>query len=387
MKMKSNVAAMSLMLVLGTAAAPAHALYCPPFNETLVIGKMTVVEGALKALWKTLFDTLSKTLLSYDRQELSAMRVAASQMATSAKAEINAGQAVMSGRMAAIGSLAQTQLQLQVFQRFSPVSGQGVDPCAQLGAQNVFAQAGRSATNAVSSIVSQAAAAPGRYGGAENYMDRLLKMRQSLFATPEEEKLGLGRANNAVVTTTTGAKFALAGADTNAGVLFADVADPRVKAAKDAFINHMGGIPDAPIPKDIAMLPAGKDLLMRKNEKDAGMSAALSSLAMIAAQTTPDKQGPSRTQARREMVGQYFGNSASERWKGWTTQNERGLLVDQLKMDATQLALMQEQYEAGQREEVLLAATLLREAKQRFRPALDSAYQAIDLQRNRPGVR
>lgn len=379
-----RIVAVSMVMAV---SSPAQAKLCPPFNEIAVVAKMTAVEMALKAMWRAMFDALSKSLLAHDKQELSAMRVATSQVATAAKAEINANQSLVAGKMAAIGALAQTQMQLEVYQKFSPLTGQGVDPCGQHAAQTTFASAGQNAANAISSTVAQIAAAPGRFSNAEGYMDRLLKLRQSTYATPEEEKLGFGKAAKEQITTVTGAKFALAGADTNAGVLFADSPDPRIKAAKDAYINHIGGMPDRAITKDVGNLPGGKDLRFRKGEKDAAMSAALSSLAMVAAQNTPSGNAPSKAQARRELVGQYFGKDASDRWKGWTTQNMRGLMADQLKIDAAQLALKAELYESGQREEVLLASTLITDAKQRFRPAMDANYMAIESLRMRPSVR
>lgn len=75
-------------------------------------------------------------------------------------------------------------------------------------------------------------------------------------------------------------------ADTNAGVLFADSADSRVKAAKEAYINHTG-LPDLPIAKGNSPLPAGKEYLVVKAQKDAVMSAALSSMATVAATNYP----------------------------------------------------------------------------------------------------
>ena len=366
---------------------PARAALCPPFNVGLTVAGTAAVEAALKTVWHVLMKGLSEALMGWDRRELSAVKVATSQIATAAKAQINADVVLKQGEMAAIGSMEMTKQQLKVYQDFSALTGQGVDPCAQLTAQTNLTQAGGRAANSAVTTVAKLAAAPGRYSSAEGYMDRMLLQRKEMFATEDEAKLGFGTANKATVLTATGAKFALAGADTNAAVLFADSPDPRLKTAKDAYINHMGGAPDAAISKEVAALPSGKDYLVRKGAKDAAMSAALNSLAMVAAENTPEGAKDSKTQAVRKLVGQYYGKDASTRWKGWTSQSQRGVMVDQMKIEAAQLGLKAEQYKSGQRIEVLLASLLTTEANSQFRPALDGAAQSLETMSARPAVR
>lgn len=382
---KSTVAAVALAGML--AVSPARAGVCPPFNVGLTVAHLAAVEVALKTLWHMLMKGLSQTLMSWDSRELAAMRVATSQIATAAKAQINANLVLKQGEMAAVASLETTKEQLKVYQEYSALTGQGVDPCLQLQAQANFANAGGRAANTAAATFAQAAAAPGRYGNTENYMNRMLQQRRDMFATEDEAKLGFGTAAKATVDTATGAKFALAGADTNAGVLFADSPDPRIKAAKEAYINHMGGAPDAAISKEVAQSPSGREYLVRKGAKDAAMSAALYSLAMVAAENSPNGSQDSKNQAMRKLVGQYYGNDAAARWKGWTSQSERGIMLDQMKIEASQLALKQEQYRSGQRLEVLLAAMLTSDAQGQFRPALDAAAAALDGERARPAVR
>lgn len=107
--------------------------------------------------------------MSWDQRELSAMRVATSQIATAAKAQINANLVLKQGEMAAIGSLETTKEQLRVYQEYSALTGQGVDPCLQLQAQAQanFSNAGGRAANTAAATFAQAAAAPGRYGNTE----------------------------------------------------------------------------------------------------------------------------------------------------------------------------------------------------------------------------
>lgn len=376
-----------LLLALSTAALPARALVCPPFNEMAVIAKMAAVEAALKAMWVTLFKALSGNLLSYDKRELSAMKVATSQVATAAKAEINAAQTLMKGKMAALGALEQTVQQMQVYRKYSAITGQGVDPCGQLAAQAGMVNATRRAEASVTDLVQRIASAPGRYSSAEGYLERLLRTRQTNFATKDDERLGFGKAASGEVITATGAKFAIAGADTNAGVLFADSSDPRIKLAKEAFLNNIGGVPDAPLTLEAASLPAGKQYLIQKAQKDAAMSAALNSLALIASENSPVNGQDSKSLAMRKLVGQYFGEDASTRWKGWAVQDSRGILADQLKIDAAALALRAEQYKAGQRQEMLLASALVSDVKKQYSPALEQMVQGLERERSRPGAR
>lgn len=72
------------------------------------------------------------TAIAYEgvlAQKIAAWKVFTSQVATASKALINARTSVLQGEMAAKGSLAGTIEQLELYQSFSAVSGQGAQVC------------------------------------------------------------------------------------------------------------------------------------------------------------------------------------------------------------------------------------------------------------------
>lgn len=385
MSWKNKFAAVALGFMI---SASANAAVCPPFAETIVISAVTATELAIKAAQEFLFKNLSSQMEQFDKLQIAATKTLTAQVATAAKAQINANVALKQGEMTAIAHLDSVKQQVKVFQDFSPQTGQGVDPCGQLVAQtNVTLASGQAAAMAADSL-SHVAAAPGRYGSAEGFNNKMFTQRRIMYATEDEAKLGFGVANGASVILTNGVKFPLAGADTNAAVLFADSADPRITAAKNAYLEHIAGAPDAPLTAEMASLPTGKEYLALKGRKDATMSVALNSLAMVSAENTPNGEvGKSKMQALRDLVNQYYGRGAKERWQGWASQSQRGLMVDQLKIDAAQLAVDSEQYQQSLRVEALLGSLLALEAQREYKPALNAAAQSIDSAKTRPSVR
>jgi hypothetical protein len=355
----------------------------------VVIAANTAMKVAIELFVNQLFDILGLQVENFGKIKVTAVKTMTSQVATAAKAHINANIALTQGEMAAIGSMETTKQQLKVYQDFSTLTGQGVDPCAQLAAQAAVTVANGQAISLAADAISHLAAAPGRYGSPEMYTDRLIRQRQLLFATEDEAKLGYGLGTKAEVVSSTGERFQLAGGDTNARVLFIDSKDPLVKTAREAYLNYMAGPPDRPITQDLALLPAGREYLGLKRRKDAVLSTGLHSLAMVGAEHTPNPElgDKSKMQALREMVGQYYGESATARWKGWASQSQRGLLVDQVKMNAAQLSVEADLLAQSQRIEAVLGSLLAMEASREYGVALAGSAESMERSRSRAAVR
>jgi len=368
----------------------AYAYVCPPVEAPPIIGSIFTVQAAFRVLFNTLFDQMKQALMGVGRIEVSAIKVMTSQVATAAKAQINANVVLKQGEMAAIGYLETAKLQLKVYQDYSPEFGQGHNPCEQSKVQTDMAMAnGQSGAGAVE-MVTLLAAAPGRYGSPEGFVNRMFAQRSAKYLSIDEQKLGFGTANAQTVTLVNGLKFPLAGADTNASVLFADATDSRIKDAKQAYLDHVAGAPDVPIAPDVAALPMGKNYLALKGRKDAVMSVAMNSLATIGSENTPNAEtGKSKMQAMRDLVDLYYGagGKAKERWAGWASQSQRGLMVDQLKIDASLLAVKTEQYQQTQRMEAVLGSLLALEAQREYKPALNTSVESINSMRTAPAVR
>ncbi|SFF31555.1 hypothetical protein [Paracidovorax wautersii] len=353
-KLKSWLLVMSLCLSM---AVPARAAVCPPFAESIVISAGAAMKVALDMVVSQLFDAFGLQLANFAKFKVSAVKVLTSQVATVTKAKINAQVALAQGEMGAVAALEQSKQQLAVFQNFSAETGQGVDPCAQLAAQTNLTVADGQTVSLAAELISHVPAAPGRYGDPANYANALLQQRRLMFATEDEEKLGYGIHNKAVVSSASGETIPLAGADTNARILFIDSSDPLVQRARQAYLSYAGGPPDRAITADVAKLPAGKEYMALKKRKDTYIGAGLNSLAMVAAENTPNGElgGRSKMTAMRDVIGLYFGAAAQPRWTGWTVQSERGLLVDQLKMTAARLSLEQGLLDQQGRREALLS--------------------------------
>lgn len=358
-KLKKLMACTAVSCTLA-APVPAFAYGCAPFSHEAMIATTMAMEAAIKTLWQMLFNNMSSVLLSFDRKELSSMKVLTRQIATAAKAEIKASEELSKGAMSALSYLETQKEQMRVFRNYGPMTGQGTDPCAQLSLQTKIQLAEATARNAARTMLQRAAAAPGRYGNRDAFMRNAQQVRERNFATKDDEVLGRGSATTDVVVTTDGKRIPLAGADTNAEVLFANSSDSRVALAKEAFINNILGAPDAPPSAQFLQTPAGQEYVASKARKDLLMSAAAHSLTTIAAENSPSSNGAdSKMEALRKMRDSYFGEGATERWKAWMGQEQRGLMMDMMRMDAAMLASTTEQYKSGQRLELLLGGLVI----------------------------
>ena len=357
MRFKMHVLALALSV---SFAMPARAALCPPMAETAVILSSAAMKAALEMLVNMLFDKFGLQLASFAKMKVTAVKTLTAQVATSAKAKINAEVALVQGEMAAVGALEQTKQQLKVYQQFSALTGQGVDPCAQLTAQTNLTLANGQAVSMAADAISHVMAAPGRYGSPEVFVEQMLRQRQLMYGTEDEAALGLSIGTKAEVTTQSGEVLPMAGADTNARVLFAESDDPLVQRARAAYLNHMAGAPDRAISPAQANSPAGREYLAAKRRKDALMSIGLNSLAMVGAEHSPNGElgGKTKVGTLRDVVGQYYGESAKDRMKGWASQAERGLKVDQVKIAAATLAVEADLLEQARRTEATLAALL-----------------------------
>jgi len=77
-------------------------------------------------------------------QKVASWKVFTSQVATAAKAQINARTSVLQGEMAARGSLATSIEQLELYQHYSALTGQGAQVCDAVSQRNDIDSIGRS---------------------------------------------------------------------------------------------------------------------------------------------------------------------------------------------------------------------------------------------------
>ena len=355
-----------------------HAAVCPPYAEALTILAEQGMKAALDVLIQSLLSSFTSQLQFFASFKVGSIKVATSQVATAARAVINAEQNIEKGQMSAHALLETGRQQLRIFQDYSVQTGQGVDPCRQLNFQRDVLRTTAIAVGRANEMVAAIHAAPGRFGDNLGYVNSMLSSRYANFATPDEEKLGYGKASTKTVTANNGDVIPLAGADTNASILFADSSDPLVAQAKQNYINYIAGSPDAPINRSAASNGAGRQYLNDKARKDATVSVGVNSVAQVAAEYDPTEEmsNTSKMGAMTKVVGMYYGELAKDTWRMWMSQSERGLAVDAIKMSAAHLSFEVDQLKQSQRMEALIG-TLLAAETQDMKPEVDEAYQAV----------
>lgn len=372
---KKTVAALA---VSAAALAPmqAHAV-CPPYAETITMAATAAAKLAMEQLVNQLMSSFTDQLDIFARFKIAALKVVSTQVSTAAKAKIKAQQSVAEAELSAMALLESTKAQMKVFQDYSPQTGQGINPCFQLESQKAALAATDFVASKSAELRKAVEAAAGRFGDQQAYAAKLLATRFSMFTSPDEEKLGYGKAAGEAVTTS-GERISLAGADTNAGILFVESTDPRVEAAKRQYLSYLAGSPDSAITKEMASSGSGSQYLDTKNRKDAAMSVGLHAVSNVAAEYSVNEEagGLSRMSAMSNVVGMYFGETAKEMWRGWTAQSERGLQVDALKMASATLAMEVDQLAQSQRIETLLGTWLALEA-QGIKPEVDAKARAL----------
>ena len=373
LSLKKTVAATAVSCSLALTPVPAKAAICPPFAEIFTMLAQTGLQLAVEAFFQALVNTFTDQFDMFARLKISAQKVTTSQIATAGKAIINAEQQLAKGEVNSLGLLAASKEQLKVFQDYSAKTGQGVDPCGQLNTHVTFLISSGTATGLASQMGRDVQAAPGRFGDNLSYLNNRVQVRLENYASKDEVVLGYSKKEAEEITTTTGRKFSLAGADSNAETLFIESTDPRVAKAKDAYLDYLAGPPDAPIGKALASTPGGQQYLVSKMRKDAVVSTGLNSVARVAAENTPGHDGdPSMVSAMNNVVDLYYGDGAKERWRSWMSQSPRGLAVDRLKMSAASLALDAQRLEQARRIEANVGALLATQARKTEAQAIDS---------------
>lgn len=173
-------------------------------------------------------------------------------------------------------------------------------------------------------------AAPGRYGDPAVALQARVNEHKQYFCTAAEVSAGLCSSVGQ-----------LPGGDSNGTLLFKDAAANGIEAkAKNAFINNLFGLP-TPIAKGKGSTPEGVAGMSDKHRIDAINSIAMHSLKTIQADHEKDPAtNKSLAEMIKERVGVYFG---TEQAKGWAqslaAQEQRGILVDMVKMEGVALKM------------------------------------------------
>ncbi|OAD16519.1 hypothetical protein [Achromobacter insolitus] len=346
------------MAGIGLSSA-AQAATCPPqYQESWVAPQFANATAVLNASLKSVDASLSTQLTFQSERLNSAIAVLTQQKALSASqlADVNrtTAQQVATG----LGALSQTERVKAARFDYGGEFGQGFSPCEVYATRSVIASRDADMVAELGSRVqTEVIAAPGRYASRVEAAAQLFKDNQA-SCTEDMVKVGLCRS----VGATPGASMSVA-------TLF-DVADEGddVYKAKNAFINNIVGLPDPPL--NTLKGPAQEAYMLAKARKDAVLSPAVASLKALQLEYSGVEGGETGAgvplaQMFRDEVARYAGGTqANEAWsRVMAAQNERGAMVEILKIKALDLAIQTRQLRQYERMEANLAALVAAEAQ------------------------
>lgn len=277
--------------------------------------------------------------------------------------------------------------------------GMGYEVCKVNGKRQDIKEASETAAKAIQDMVNgEITARAGRYADRSEAMATRLALHKELYCTEGQAKAGLCSG--------VGER---AGKSLMASTLF-EPADYMSQEYNDksAFINNMVGLPDDPVEERAVTTLSGQSYMDLKRRKDAIKSTAMTSLKAIQAdwsslppehesdteEAKADKQkalnaadtkteadqldkDASKTEVATSNTDEADKNSSlmiqvkadvdrylggGEEYKNWskvlTSQEEKGVLTEVLKVKALRLFLQTQEYQQLQRMEAMLAANV-----------------------------
>lgn len=354
LRWKIGVAA-SLIVTSATAWA-----VCPPqFQEMWVQPEFVSATAAMKAAIAAMDSTLSAQLETNNQRVMSAISVLTKQKALAAS-QIADGNRVSAQTVATgLNVLAQTERVKQARFDYSGEFGQGFNPCVVTANRSIMANRDAAMPGEVRTrVASEVLAAPGHYSDPLLAQAALLDAHKS-FCTKDQVDSGLCKQVGSIP-----------GADLTVRTLFTpSMEGEELYKAKLTFVNNVVGLPDGPVPASSANSPAAQAYAAAKARKDALISPAIASLKEIQLDSSGidtahgGKDIPMSLQFQRE-VKRYSGNSPEyDQWsKVMVAQNERGAMIELLKIKALDLAIREKQYRQYEKMEAQLAALVAIEA-------------------------
>jgi hypothetical protein len=350
-------AGLVVSLVLASSVAAA---FCPPqYVNEWVAPQFANATQVLNQAMNAVDSALSAQLEMQNQRLTSAIAVLTKQKAVAANQIADAGRTAAQQTATALNVLAQSERVKAARFDFGGEFGQGYSPCKVYAARSVIA--GRDSEMQEERRVrvnSEILAAPGRYADPDQARRSLVQAHQD-FCTQDQVDSGLCKT-----------KGALPGADLTVSTLFEPAMEgEKLYNAKVAFVNNAVGMPDGVIPTGAAGAPSAEAYTQAKSRKDALVSPALTSLKEIQL----DYSGVNSAHGGQDLplavhfrneVKRYAGNSPE--YAAWarvmSAQNERGLLVEMLKVKALDLAVLEKQYRQYERMEASLATLVAMEA-------------------------
>lgn len=286
----------------------------------------------------------TSTLIAVDQAQtaaiISSIRVLAKQIETSGEKLASTTVGAEQSGAAVAKELADKEMIDKIVVDYT---SQGFDPCGQSAATQKLAMTEAQVKSSIPGLVrTEIEAGGGKFALPEEVLIARESRHQALFCTQAEKD--------------SGACFSVGkipGGDTNAALLFGTDTGADARAAKNALINQIIGVPDAPVRAEAANTPQAAAYLLEKKRKDAFLAFPAYSLKTIQAENESFKG------VMDERVGQYFGTAKATEWaRNQTSQASRGLLIDLVKIQGITLKIAERRLHQNMRIGANLAALL-----------------------------
>jgi len=335
--------------------------YCPPqYQENTVAPQFQNAIRALDRAVSTMDKVLSAQLETNTQRLTSAIAVLTKQKAISSN-QIAESNRITSQQIAtSLNILTQTERVKQARFDYGGEFGQGYSSCKVYATRQVITN--READMGYerrARVMSEVIAAPGRYSDPIQGQRDLIEANKA-FCTQDHVDSGLCESLGKIPS---------------ASLSVATLFEPAIEGetlydAKVTFVNNIVGLPDGAVPVSAGMTPATAAYSLMKARKDALISPAITTLKEIQLEysgvsgTETDMDIPLAVHFQNE-IKRYAGNSTEyDAWsRVMTAQNERGVLIELLKIKALDLALQEKQYRQYERMEAQLAALVALEVQ------------------------
>ena len=359
-----------------TVAVTAYA-YCPPqyqeawvypafaWSATTITGTITALDAAISAqLW------------FQSERLISAVAILTKQKAVSAN-QISDGLRNTNQNIAvSLNALSQAERVKKARFEYGGDFGQGYSPCYVFQGRLGISRAESDLSGMAAAVVrTDVQAAPGRFANPVMAQKEMLEQHNALFCTKDQADSGLCAS-----------KGALPGANLSVAKLFKPTANEEdLTKAKSSFINNLAGLPDGEVPAGGGSSEVAASYQQAKIQKDAIRSSALASLKQIQLETTSGQDGehghgdlPLSKQYETE-IKRYAGNTPEyQTWaRVMAAQNDRGAMVELLKIKALDLSLQERQYRQWERMEAQLASAVAAKLKSQSRKSDAAADSAV----------
>ncbi len=362
----------------GLTAATSFAAFCPPqYQETWVYPAFVAATSTLTAQITAMDVALSAQLWFQSERLISAIAIMTKQKAVAANQIADGLRNTNQNVAVGLNALATAERVKKARFEYGGDFGQGYSPCYVFQGRLGIARAESDLSGAsAAALRADVQAAPGRFSNPITAQKEMQMEHNQLFCTQDQASSGLCTAQGS-----------LPGANLNVATLFKPTAgEEDLTKAKTSFINFVAGLPDGEVPQGGGSSQVAATYQLAKIQKDAVRSSALASLTQIRLETTSGGHGehgdgdlPLSMQYATE-VKRYAGNTPEyKRWSSvMAAQNDRGVMVELLKIKALDLTLQERQYRQYERMEAQLASAVAANLKSgQARKAQASAEAAV----------